>query len=342
MSFAAARRRAIACSATDSLYAPAFPHRIASRGRRSKGMWSTPATRTWIIRRRGARDAKSGGSSEPKPVQTRISAVSQADPRCEEGTSSRMSGSNAPGALAETTARRSASIEAENRTRGMTDPTTWRDLALSTAAGSTLRVPAGVALHASLFEHEGLAALRAFRVQALPQQLRRVTRLLLQLDVGLDGAAEFVIRCNGRLHAGLLHPDAALDLLRAFDADFRRLLCLHDADVQDLVFPRSVAVHRDALALQIESKEVGLLHVLHGRLPGHVDRLRDSGVGIVLETRLHTHVPLGRNVVGRRENPLPFLWDVLQAARRSVVVEDLLHEVIAPNAIPFCNLLKVV
>src|SRR2546425_1100175 len=34
MSFAAARRRAIACSATDTLYAPALPHTIAPRGTR--------------------------------------------------------------------------------------------------------------------------------------------------------------------------------------------------------------------------------------------------------------------------------------------------------------------
>src|SRR6267143_1654935 len=187
---------------------------IADRGRRSNGRWSTPARSVWTIRRRGARDGRSVGSSGPKPVHTRTSADSQTAARWDGGTSSRRTGSNAPKAFAATTARRSASIEAENRTRGMTDPTARRDLALSTAAGSALRVPTAMALHASLFEHEGLAALRALRVQAFPQQVGRIAGLLLQLDVRFDRPAVFVKGLNGRLDAGLLHPDVALDRLR--------------------------------------------------------------------------------------------------------------------------------
>jgi hypothetical protein len=45
--------------------------------------------------------------------------------------------------------------------------TASRDLALSTSVGSAFRVAAGVALDAALFEHEGLATLRALGVQAL-------------------------------------------------------------------------------------------------------------------------------------------------------------------------------
>jgi hypothetical protein len=44
-----------------------------------------------------------------------------------------MTGSNAPGAFAATTARRSASIDAEKRTRAIADRTAPRDLALSTS-----------------------------------------------------------------------------------------------------------------------------------------------------------------------------------------------------------------
>src|SRR5947208_14838944 len=76
------------------------------------------------------------------------------------------------------------------------------------------RVPAGVAFDAALFEDQGLAALGAFRVQAFPEELRGVAGLLLELDVRLDRAVRLVVRLDGRLHAGLLHPDVPLDRLR--------------------------------------------------------------------------------------------------------------------------------
>src|SRR5207244_9671009 len=122
--------------------------------------------------------------------------------------------SDAPEAFRVTTSRRSASIGATNRTRAIGPPETSVGLGPFDAARSALRVPARVALHAAFLEDEGLAALRALGVQALPQQLRGVSRLLLQLDVRLDGAAELVVRLDGRLNPGLLHPDVPLDRLR--------------------------------------------------------------------------------------------------------------------------------
>src|SRR2546426_826554 len=312
---------------------------------------------------------------------------------------------------------------------------------------SALRVPARVALDAAFLEDEGLAALRALRVQAFPQQFRGVARLLLQFDAGCEGASGFAERLDGRLDAGLLHPDVSLDrlrdrvgdrvdalsvvdrdprapdalelvddlvdrdagpqaqrhepgdpfregrrvaaaaadlredleeaflvlvdgdvegavsredLLRAardhvragagpqgrrlrgnFDADRLRLLRLRDPDVQDLVLARAVAVHGNAFALELVGEEVRLLHILDGGLARQVDRLRDRSVAVILERGLHTDVPLGCDVVCRGEHALPFLRDLLQSPRRSVVVEDLLHEVRLPEALALRDLLEV-
>src|SRR2546425_4065071 len=447
-SFAAARRRAIACSATETLYAPALPQTIAVGGNRSNGRWSTPATRDWIIRTFRAFSRKSGGNSRGNPIDTTTSAVAQASPRFSAGRSSRTTGSNAPEAFRVTTSRRSASIGATNRTRAIGPPETSVGLGPFDGARSALRVAARVALDAAFLEDEGLAALRALGIQAFLQQLRGVAGLLLQFDVRFDGAPELVERLHGRLNAGLLHADVPLDRLcdrvgdrvhalpvvdrnprapdafelvddlvdrhagsqaqrhesgdpfregrrvsataadlredleeaflvlvdgdvesavsredllgaarddvRAgagpqgrglrgnFDADLLRLLRFRDANVQDLVLAGAVAVHGDAFAVQVMGQEVRFLHVLYGCLPRQVDRFRHRGVAPVLERRLHTNVPFWRNIVGRREDPLPLLRDFLQAARRSVVVENLFHKVLPPETLPLRNLLEVV
>src|SRR2546428_3351605 len=447
-SFAAARRRAIACSATETLYAPALPQTIAAGGNRSNGRWSTPATRDWIIRTFRAFSRKSGGNSRGNPIDTTTSAVAQASPRFSAGRSSRTTGSNAPEAFRVTTSRRSASIGATNRTRAIGPPEPSVELGPFDGARSALRVPARVALDAAFLEDEGLAALRALRVQAFPQQLRGVARLLLQFDVRLHGAPELVERLDGRLDAGLLHPDVPFDRLRDrvgdrvdalsvvdrdpraadafelvddlvdrdagpqaqrhepgdpfregrgvaaaaadlredleeaflvlvdgdvecavpredllgaarddvgagagpqrrglrgnFDADRLRLLRFRDADVQDLVLPRAVAVHGDALAVQLVGPEICLLHVVHSGLAWEVDRLRDGGVAPVLERGLHANVPFRCDVVGRREDPLQLLGDLFQASRGAVVVEDLLHQVVPPEAFSLRDLLEIV
>src|SRR5437879_7762533 len=79
-----------------------------------------------------------------------------------------------------------------NRTRAIGPPDAAAGLGPFDAARSAFRIAAGVALHAAFLEHEGLAALRALGIQALPQQLRGVAGLLLHLDVCLDGGAELV------------------------------------------------------------------------------------------------------------------------------------------------------
>src|SRR2546422_6564496 len=448
MSFAAARSRAIACSATDTLYAPALLHTMADGGNRSNGKWSTPATSDWIIRTLRAFCRKSAGNSRGKPIDTTTSAVDHAPSRSSGGRSSRITGSNAPAAALATAARRSASIGTMNRTRAIGPPDAAAGLGPFDAARSTLRVPAGVALHAAFLEHEGFAALRALQIQAFPQQLRGVSGLLLHLDVRLDGAAEFIVRLDRRLDSRLLHPDVTLDRLRdrvgdrvdalpmvdrdprAPDAlelvddfvdrdagpqaerdetrdafrerrgvaaaaanlrehleqaflvlvdghvqravsgqdllrsagddvrtgawpddcrlgrhrnmDLFRLLGLRDADVEDLVLARAVAVHGDAFAMEVEREQIRLLHVLDGGLPREINRLRDRGVAPVLEGGLHSHVPFRRDVMGRREDSLPFLRDLLQAARGPVVVEDLLHEVLPPKSLALRDFLEVV
>src|SRR2546425_2278863 len=449
ISFAAARRSAIACSATETLYAPALLHTIADGGNRSNGKWSTPATSDWIIRTFRAFSRKSSENSRGNPMDTTTSAVDHAASRFSGGKSSRITGSNTPAAFFATAARRSASIGTMNRTRAMGPPTAPRDLALSTAPPrSAFRVPARVALDAAFLEHEGLAALRTLRVQAFPQQLRGVAGLLLHLDVRLDGAAELVVRLDGRLDSGLLHADVPLDRLRDrvrdridalpvvdrdprapdalelvddlidrdagpqaerdeardafrerrgvaaasadlrehleeaffvlvdrdvqgavpgenllrptgdhvgtgsrpddrgpwghFDVNLFELVRLRDADVEDLVLARAVAVDRDAFAVEVEREQVRLLHVLDSGLPREIDRLRDRGVAPVLEGGLHSHMPFRRDVVGRREDLLPLLRDFLQAARGSVVLEDLLYEIVTPESLALRDFLEVV
>src|SRR5207245_8462611 len=59
-----------------------------------------------------------------------------------------------------------------------------------------------------------LAVRRTLGIQPFPQELRGVAGLLLQFDVRLHGAPELVERLDGRLNAGLLHPDVPLDRLR--------------------------------------------------------------------------------------------------------------------------------
>src|SRR5437899_1643555 len=75
------------------------------------------------------------------------------------------------------------------------------------------------------------------------------------------------------------------------DVNRFRFLRLRDADVEDLVLARAVAVHRDAFAVEVEREQVRLLHVLDGGLARHIDRLRDRGIAIFLERGLHANVP---------------------------------------------------
>src|SRR2546427_10041505 len=197
------------------LYAPALLHTIADGGNRSNGKWSTPATSDWIIRTFRAFSRKSSGNSRGNPMDTTTSAVAHASSRFSGGKSSRITGSNAPVSFLARAARRSTSIGTMNRTRAMW--ATHRAAGLGPfdgAPSSAFRVAARVALDAAFLEHEGLAALRALRIQAFPQPLRGVAALLLHLDVRLDGAAELVVRLDRRLDSGLLHADVPLDRLR--------------------------------------------------------------------------------------------------------------------------------
>src|SRR5213594_3531627 len=148
-------------------------------------------------------------------MDTTTSAVAHASSRFSSGRSSRITGSNAPAAFLATAARRSASIGTMNKTRAIVPPDTAARLGpFDGAPRSAFRIAARVALDAAFLEHEGLAALRALRIQAFPQQLRGVAALLLHLDVRLDRPAELVVRLDRRLDSGLLHADVPLDRLR--------------------------------------------------------------------------------------------------------------------------------
>src|SRR5438093_2062359 len=187
---------------------------MAPGGKRSNGRWSTPATSDWISRTVRALVRKSAGNSRGNPMETTTSAFVHASSRSSAARSPRITGSDALGAIRPTTLRRSASIGAVKRTRGIGVPDAAAGLGPFDATRSAFRVAARVALDAPFLEHEGLATLWALRVQALPEQLRGVAGFLLHLDVRLDGAAELVVRLHGRLNAGLLHPDMPLDRLR--------------------------------------------------------------------------------------------------------------------------------
>src|SRR6058998_1663563 len=188
---------------------------MADGGNRSNGKWSTPATSDWIIRTFRAFSRKSSWNSRGNPMETTMSAVAHASSRFSGGRSSRITGSNAPAAFLATAARRSASIGTMNKTRAIVPPDAAAGLGpFDGAPRSAFRIAARVALDAAFLEHEGLAALRALRIQAFPQQLRGVAALLLHLDVRLDRPAELVVRLHGRLDAGLLHADVPLNRLR--------------------------------------------------------------------------------------------------------------------------------
>src|SRR5438093_6625657 len=187
---------------------------MAPGGKRSNGRWSTPATSDWISRTVRALVRKSAGNSRGNPMETTTSAFVHASSRSSAARSPRITGSNALDAIRPTTLRRSASIGAVKRTRGIGVPHASAGLGPFDATRSAFRVAARVAFDAAFLEHEGLATLWALRVQALPEQLGGVAGLLHHLDVRLDRSTELVVRLDGRLNAGLLHPDVPLDRLR--------------------------------------------------------------------------------------------------------------------------------
>src|SRR5207249_1464921 len=242
-----------------------------------------------------------------------------------------------------------------NRTRAMGPPTAPRDLALSTAPPrSAFRVTARVALDAAFLEHEGLAALRALRIQAFPQQLRGVAALLLHLDVRLDRPAELVVRLDGRLDTGPLHPDVPLDRLRDRVRDRVDALPVVDRDpraadalelVDDLV-DRDAGPQAQGNEARDAFREGGSISAAAADLREHFEGaflvLVDRGVTPVLERRLHANMPFRRDVVSGREDPLPLIRDLFQAPRRAVVVEDHLHEIVTPESLALRDFLKVV
>ena len=83
------------------------------------------------------------------------------------------------------------------------------------------------------------------------------------------------------------------------------------AEGEDLVFLAAVAVDGDALAPQLVGQVVDLPHVFHRGIPGQVHGLGYRIVRVLLKGRLHAHVPLGGDVVGRHEDPPHVFGDLL-------------------------------
>src|SRR5581483_10303766 len=120
------------------------------------------------------------------------------------------------------------------------------------------------------------------------------------------------------------------------------LQLLRLAQVEHLVLPAAVAVDGDALAARVVGQEVGLLHVGLGGVLGEVDGLADRGVHVLLEGRLHLHVPLGADVHGGGEDLLPLGGDLGEAARAAVVLQHVVHEALVPEALALGDRLEVV
>ena len=76
---------------------------------------------------------------------------------------------------------------------------------------------------------------------------------------------------------------------------------------EHLVVARAVAVDRDALALEVVRELVDRAHVVDRGGVREVRRLGDRRVAVLLEGRLHAHVPLGRDLVRGHEHALPLL-----------------------------------
>src|SRR6266571_74451 len=175
----------------------------------------------------------------------------------------------------------------------------------------------------------------------LCEHLEQAFLVLVDRHVQRTVSGEDLLRSAGD-HVGTgARPDDR-GLWGHFDMDLFRVLGLRDADVEDLVLARAVAVHRDAFTVEVEREQVRLFHVLDGGFPRQVDCLRDRGIAPVLEGGLHANMPFRRDVVCGREDLLPLLRDFLQAARGPVVVENLLHKVLPPKSLALRDFLEVV
>ena len=98
---------------------------------------------------------------------------------------------------------------------------------------------------------------------------------------------------------------------RASDLPLLDGLLLHllrrAAGGEHLLVAPAVAIHRDALAVELVRQPVDLLDVLLGGVVGEVGGLGDRRVAVLLEGGLHPDVPLGRDVVRGDEHALPLL-----------------------------------
>src|SRR3989449_3194819 len=189
----------------------------------------------------------------------------------------------------------------------------------------------------ALRQRRGVAAASA----DLREHLEEAFLVLVDRDVQGAVPGENLLRPTGD-HVGTGSRPDDRGPWGHFDVNLFELLRLRDADVEDLVLARAVAVDRDAFAVEVEREQVRLLDVLDGGLPREIDRLRDRGVAPVLERSLHANVPFRRDVVRGGEDLLPLLRDLFQAARGAVIVENLLHQVLSPEALALRDLLEVV
>src|SRR5215211_864242 len=114
----------------------------------------------------------------------------------------------------------------------------------------------------------------------------------------------------------------------------RRFLPARLARTENLGVARAVAVDRYPLAVQGVGLAVGVLDILGCRVVGQVDRLTDTHRSVLLESRLHPHMPLWTYVV--RGDPhaahvVRNLFDVAHGA----MLRNLLHQLLRVEAALF-------
>src|SRR5207245_7615401 len=95
----------------------------------------------------------------------------------------------------------------------------------------------------------------------LGEHLEEAFLVLVDRDVECAVSGEDLL-CAAGDHVGTGSRADDGGLGRHLDMDRLRLLGLRDADVEDLILPRPVAVHRDAPAVEVHRHDVRLLHTL--------------------------------------------------------------------------------
>lgn len=100
---------------------------------------------------------------------------------------------------------------------------------------------------------------------------------------------------------------------------------------ENLIFPRSVAIDRDALAFQLISKHVRLHNIFNCGSIRKIDRLAHRVIRVLLERCLHSDMVLRSDVVGGYEYTSKLCGDILHVLDGSILSNPL-HKRLRVNA----------